>query len=180
MSHPTTARALTDAIRALAEPVAERFACEIVAIELLGGAGGRRVLRISVDRPGGATIDDCTRISRAVSPALDAADIIAQAYDLEVSTPGIERPLQREKDWVYFQGCTVRLKTWDMDSRRRVKGVIEQVAEGVLSLRTEEGVRTYPLDSIERANLVLDLDQYARMGEGLHPIADPTNPGDGR
>jgi ribosome maturation factor RimP len=166
----TTARATLLALRALAEPVVERNGCELVAIEL--GGSGMRVLRFSVDRTGGATIEDCTRISRQLSPALDVADLIATAYQLEVSTPGMERPVQREKDFVYFAGCTVRVKTFGSDGRRRLKGVIRGVVEGYVELDVEGELRRIPLEDVERANLDLDLDQYARMGEGLHPLAE--------
>jgi ribosome maturation factor RimP len=76
----------------LAAQVLGLLGCELVAIELLGaqGVGRHRVLRVSVDKPGGASIEDCTRISRALSPALDAEDIISSSYDLEVSTPGMD------------------------------------------------------------------------------------------
>lgn len=173
-----TARSLLQALRDVAEPVVERNGCELVAVELTGGSGARRVVRISVDRAGGATIDDCTRVSRQLSPTLDAADLFDVSYDLEVSTPGMERPLQREKDWVYFTGCTVRLRTWEMDARRRVRGEIAAVEGGSVTVRTEEGPRTFLLDDIERANLVLSFEQYARLGEGKHPVSDPAASGE--
>lgn len=167
-----TARALLQALRDAAEPVVARQGCELVAVELAGGAGSRRIVRFSVDRAGGATIDDCTRISRQLSPTLDAADLLDVSYDLEVSTPGMDRPLQRERDWRYFVGCTVRLRTWEMDPRRRVKGTLVGVDAGAVTVRTDEGERTFLLDDVERANLVLTFEQFARMGEGKHPVSD--------
>lgn len=158
------------ALRALAEPVVERLECELVAIEL--GGSGSKVLRFSVERPGGATIEDCAKISRQLSPVLDVADLISSAYQLEVSTPGMERPVQRAKDFAYFQGCTVRIKTFGSDGRRRITGVILGVTDGSVAVDLGGEVRNFPVEEIERANLVLDLDQYARMGEGLHPLAE--------
>lgn len=170
-------RTLIETLRALAGPLAERQGCEIVAIELLGSPSGGRVLRVSVDRPGGATIDDCTRVSRGLSRALDEADPIDGAYTLEVSTPGMERPLQREKDFLYFAGCDARLKLYGMDGRRRSKVRLLGASSGVVRVRLESGEeREIPLDDIERANLVLDLDQYARLGQGLHPVAEGETP----
>ena len=165
-------RSLLARVRALAEPLAEARGLDVVAIELTGAPSGRRVLRISLDKLGGATIEDCTRVSRGLSPALDAEEVITDAYDLEVSTPGMDRPLQREQDWVRFVGCDVRLKTWDMDGRRRLKARIVSVTDGVVRLQTEGGPRDLALDDIERANLVLDFDQYQRLGQGLHPVAE--------
>lgn len=171
-----TARATLAALRALAEPVCERVGCRLVAVEVLGGGGrhGNRILRLSVDRPGGSTIADCASISRQLSPALDVADIISGSYDLEVSTPGLERPVQTEEDFAWFTGCTVRVKTWDMDGRRRIQGVLAGTKDGLVTLNTDQGPRALRVDDIERAHLVLDLTQYARLGEGLHPIATPT------
>lgn len=166
-------RKLISRLRGLAEPVAERFGCELVAVELLGGPAGRgRILRVSIDKVGGVGIDECTRVSRALSPALDAEDLIPGAYDLEVSTPGQERPLQREKDFAYFAGCDVRIKLWGMDSRRRLKGRLLGVEGGLVTVENEQGRHTLPLEDIERANLVLSLDQYARLGQGLHPTTE--------
>jgi ribosome maturation factor RimP len=175
MSDPLHSRKLVAALRALAEPIAERQGCELVAIELLGaqGVGRHRVLRVSVDKPGGATIEDCTRISRALSPALDAEDIISSSYDLEVSTPGMDRPLQREQDFERFVGCDIRLKRYGQDSRRKTKAKLVACKDGILTVEMPEGGRTdIPLDDVERANLVLDFEQYARLGQGLHPIAE--------
>jgi ribosome maturation factor RimP len=172
----TATRTLLAALRAIAEPVAERQGCQVIAIELVGGVSGRRVLRVSIDKPGGATIADCTRVSRGLSPALDAEDPVAGAYDLEVSTPGMERPLQRESDFAYFAGCEARIKLYGMDGRRRMKARLLGAENGVVRVRTEEGEQELALDDIERANLVLDLEQYARLGQGLHPIAEGETP----
>lgn len=172
-TEPITTRRLIAQLRALAEPVAERFGCDVVAVELLGVPGGTgRILRVSIDKVGGAGIDECTRVSRALSPALDAEDVIPGAYNLEVSTPGMERPLQREKDFVYFAGCNVRVKVYGMDSRRRLKGKLLGCKDGLVEVENEQGRHTIPLEDIERANLALDFDQYARLGQGLHPIPE--------
>ncbi|MDP2312825.1 MAG: ribosome maturation factor RimP [Pseudomonadota bacterium] len=176
MSH---IRSLIDSLRALAEPVAERQGCDLVAIELVGGAAGKRVLRVSLDKVGGATISDCTQVSRALSPVLDAEDLIASAYDLEVSTPGMERPLQREKDFAYFAGCDARIKLYGMDGRRRLKVRLLGAADGTVRVKVDdEGERLIPLADIERANLILDLEQFARLGQGLHPVNQPEAEGE--
>ena len=165
-------RQLLAAIRALAEPVVERFGCELVAIEIGSGPSNWRILRVSIDKVGGATITDCAHVSRALSPALDVEDKIPEAYDLEVSTPGMERPLQREQDFVRFAGCDVRVKLYGQDSRRRIKVRILGCEAGVVRLGADDGERLVPIEDIERANLVLTLEQYARLGQGLHPIGD--------
>lgn len=177
MTDSTRTRSLIEALRALAEPLAERQGCEVVAIELLGAPTGGRVLRVSIEKPGGATIDDCTRVSRAFSRALDEADPVDGAYTLEVSTPGMERPLQRERDFAYFAGCDVRIKLFGQDGRRRTKARLLGAESGIVRVRLETGEeRVIPLADIERANLILDLDQYARLGQGLHPVAEGETP----
>jgi ribosome maturation factor RimP len=172
----SASRKLEHTLRAIAEPIAERMGCDVVAVEVLGSAASRRIVRVSLDKPGGATISDCTRVSRALSPALDVEDAIPGAYDLEVSTPGIDRPLQRERDFAYFAGCEVRIKLHGQDGRRRTKARLLGCNDGIVELQTEQGRTSVPLEEIERAHLVLDLDQYARLGQGLHPIAEGETP----
>jgi len=177
MTDATRLRTLTQSLRALVEPVAEAQGCDVVAIELVGAPTGDRVLRVSIDRPGGATITDCTKVSRGISPALDEGDLIDGAYNLEVSTPGMERPLQREKDFAYFAGCEARIKLYGMDGRRRLKVRLTGASGGVVHAQLDSGEEQHILlDDIERANLVLDLDQYARLGQGLHPVAEGETP----
>lgn len=175
MSDPSQTRRLQETLRALAEPVVAQQGCELVAIELLGGGGGT-ILRVSVDKPGGSTIEDCTRISRAFSRVLDEADPIGSSYDLEVSTPGIERPLQRESDFARFVGCEARVKLYGGDSRRRIKARLLEVAGGRVRVDVDGEQRTWAIADIERANLILTLEQYARLGQGLHPIAEGAKP----
>lgn len=170
ISPVTDLRSLIAALRALAEPIAERVDVEIIAIELTGSSGGGgRILRISLDKPGGSSITDCTRFSRIFSPALDAADLIATAYTLEVSTPGIERPVQRLVDFERFAGCTARIKTWDMDGRRKLKCMLRGVEGDEILVEVDGVPRRYHVDDVERAVLQLDLDQFERLGQGLHP-----------
>lgn len=174
MSEVSTTRSLLAAFRALAEPVVEREGLDLVAVELIGGQP--RIARVSVDRVGGVDVGDCARVSRRLSEVLDAEDPVAGAYTLEVSSPGIDRPVQREADFARFVGCTVRVKTFGMDGRRRVTGVILGAEGGVVRLKIAEEARSYPISDIERANLVLTLEQYARLGEGLHPIEQESHP----
>ena len=168
--HPT--RDMIQRVRALAEPLAEARGCTIAAVEAVGSVTGRRVLRISIDKVGGASVEDCTRVSRSLSPALDVEDLIDTAYDLEVSTPGMDRPIQRAEDYVRFTGCDVRIKTWGMDGRRRLKARILGCQDDVVQLATDGGTRDLPLEDIERANLVLTFEQFNRLGQGLHPAAE--------
>lgn len=166
---PATLRQLRDTI----EPIVERMSLELVAVEFGGGARGP-ILRVSIDKVGGAGIADCTAVSRQLSPALDVADPILGAYDLEVSTPGIERPIQSAADFARFIGCEVRVKPFGVEAKKRTRGTLIGFGEGVVSVQTTDSIRQFPIGAIERANLVLTLDQFQRLGEGLSPFAENT------
>lgn len=170
--NPNHAR--TRAFRTMLEPTVERLGYELVAIEFVGGQPGRRALRVSIDKVGGVGIGDCTKVSRQLSPLLDAEDPIDGAYDLEVSTPGIERPLQRAEDWARFAGCEARVRPRGVEAKRALRGRIVGIEGDVVTLDVGGESRRYALDDIERAHLVLDLEQFQRLGQGLHPL----HPGD--
>src|SRR5436305_11035941 len=84
---------ILEKVRQLAGPLAAQEGLELVDVEL-GGGGGRQTLRLFIDKPSGVSLEDCTAVSRAVSVALDVEDPISGAYDLEVSSPGLDRPLR--------------------------------------------------------------------------------------
>lgn len=168
------------------EPVVERVGCRLVAVESFGGMGNT-IVRVSIDRPGGVPVSDCTRVSRLLSPVLDVEDPIPSAYTLEVSSPGFDRPIQVVEDFTWFVGCQARIKLYGMDGRKRVRGTLKGVSTvpaeqddapptSSVLLETEDGQQIISLDDIERAHLVLDAAQFARMGQGLHPIASPDEP----
>lgn len=149
--------------RRLAEittPVLEDMGFELVRIRLMGG--DTPTLQIMADRPdGGITVDDCADISTAVSATLDVEDPLEGAYHLEVSSPGLDRPLTRLKDFDIWAGHEVKLETAEMiDGRKRFKGQIvgTEGAEALINIDTgKDGVQTIGLqfDWIADAKLVL-------------------------
>lgn len=167
---------LRDRLRAIAEPTVERLGLELTAVEVYGGKTRRALVRLSVDRVGGVGIGDCARVSRAISPLLDVEDVIASSYDLEVSSPGTEPPLQREKDFRKYAGCQVRVRLFGMDSRKWIKGTLGRVADGQVTVQTVEGPREFFVADVDRANVELTAEQFARMGEGLPPIQEGETP----
>lgn len=167
---------LREKLRSVTGPVVERLGYELVAVELYGGRSRKALLRLSIDRPGGIGIEDCARVSRAVSPALDVEDAIISAYDLEVSSPGTEPPLQREQEWKRFFGCTVRARLFGMESRRWIRGRIGPCADGMAVVETAEGPRSFALADVDRANVELNAEQFARMGQGLPPVSEGETP----
>ena len=110
-------------------PVIEDLGYELVRIRLMSGK--EQTLQIMADKPdGGIEVDDCAQISNAVSATLDVEDPILDAYTLGVSSPGIDRPLTRLKDFDMFEGYEAKLETAEpIDGRRRFKGVLAGVED---------------------------------------------------
>lgn len=152
-------------IRDLVEPTIVRLGFDLVAVEWLGGRQGS-ILRLSIDAPAGVSAEDCGNVSEQVSPLLDAADPIQGHYTLEVSSPGIERPVQRRQDFERFAGYRVKVKLSEGPPRRRYTGVIGPLDGDEVTLLVDGQEHRIPMDLIERAHLVLDLDEYQKLAEG--------------
>jgi len=146
----------TDSIAALISPALEEMGYGVVRIAFTGGR--RPTLQIMAERADGAamTVDDCAEISRNVSALLDVSDPIPVAYALEVSSPGIDRPLVRLADYERFIGFEAKLETSQLfDGRKRFRGKILGVADDSVRLALPEGEVTLPLSAIARSKLVL-------------------------
>jgi ribosome maturation factor RimP len=143
----------------LLDPVAEAAGYELVRVRLMSGAQSRR-LQIMAERPDGEmNVDDCTRLSRAVSEVLDAADPIHGDYLLEVSSPGVDRPLTRLEDFSTYEGLEARLELdRPADGRKRFKGELAGVAGGAIAINLEGEAETalIPFAWIVEAKLVLN------------------------
>jgi ribosome maturation factor RimP len=156
-------------------PTIEGLGFELVRLRLMGGK--RHVLQIMADRPdGGIEVDDCAKISRAISAVLDVEDPISGEYVLEVSSPGIDRPLTREKDFERYSGYEAKLETAEMiDGRKRFKGVLQGVEDGEVLIEIEpETVIGLAFDLIADAKLVLTDELIAeslagRKAQGFDP-----------
>lgn len=149
---------LEEMVESLAEPIALSMGLEVVAVEYVPGYGGR-VLRIYIDKPSGVTIDDCTDFSREFSTVLDVEDPIPDRYTLEVSSPGLDRILKKEKDFKKFAGRQAKIRTREpLEGRKNFKGEIIGVDEGSVVIKDEEG-RSWvvPLSLIDRARLVAEI-----------------------
>lgn len=146
---------LESRVREIASRVAETTGFELVLAEF-GRTGGRVVVQFTIDRPEGVTIDDCAEFSRRVGAALDAEDPIPGRYSLEVSSPGLDRRLVKEADYLRFQGrrARVALRT-PLEGRRNFQGVLRGVESGQVLLEVEGGsVVRLPLPSVDKARLV--------------------------
>ena len=156
MTNDLIAKAAID--RRMAEiitPVIEDMGFELVRVRLMGGK--THTLQIMAERPdGGIEVDECAQISTAVSAVLDVEVPITDAYTLEVSSPGIDRPLTRLKDFEAFEGYEAKLETSELiDGRKRFKGVLAGVEGSEVLINVEEGTIGLEFDWLAEAKLVL-------------------------
>jgi ribosome maturation factor RimP len=151
-------QSLAARITDMAEQVATSMGMEVVLVEIKS-SGNKSVLRTFIDQPGGISLDDCERFSRRFSVSLDVEDLIPFSYTLEVSSPGIDRPLVKESDFKRFCGkdATIRTRT-PIEGRKNFKGRIADVNVGCLELEISPGnVVKIALMDIEKANLIGNL-----------------------
>ncbi|MGR3542469.1 MAG: ribosome maturation factor RimP [Hasllibacter sp.] len=146
-------------VAAIVRPVIEGMGFELVRLRMQGGR--TPLLQIMADRPeGGIEVEDCARISTEVSANLDVEDPIEEQYTLEVSSPGIDRPLTRPKDFDAWAGYEAKLETAELiDGRRRFKGTLQGTEDGEVLIEIEEGGEAVTIglgfDMLSDAKLVL-------------------------
>ena len=151
----------------LLDPVAEAAGYAIVRLRLMGGEHARR-LQVMAERPsdGDMNVEDCARLSRAISEIMDAADPIRGEYTLEVSSPGVDRPLTRLVDFEAYRGYEARIELDRLaEGRKRFKGVLAGVDDGQVAVDLEGEAETalIPFSWIVEAKLVLT-DQLMKRG----------------
>lgn len=154
-------------IAQIVTPVIEGLGFELVRLRVMSGK--TRTLQIMADRPdGGIEVDECATISTAVSAALDVEDPLDDAYTLEVSSPGIDRPLTRLKDFDAWNGYEARIETTELiDGRRRFKGTLAGVEGDEVLIELDEGEEAVTIglkfDWLSDAKLILTEDLIAEM-----------------
>lgn len=140
-------------VRRMAEPILEADGMELVDIEYRRERGGR-VLRLIIDQEGGVTLDDCTSISHEINRNLDVEDMFPGPYTLEVSSPGLNRPLKKESDFHRFINRLVKVKTASpVNESKTFRGRLLACRDGFVEIETESSVVKIPLDDIVKANL---------------------------
>jgi ribosome maturation factor RimP len=147
-------------IRKLIEPVIESEGLEIVDLECLK-MKFRWLVRIFIDKEGGVSIDDCSEISKQVGDILDVYDVLPGSYTLEVSSPGLDRPLTRDKDFIKYRGSTVRIKTGEkLDGAKNFHGKLNDYLDenGAKTLIVDVSGKVYriPRDMVVKAHLVYE------------------------
>ena len=144
-------------IQAIVAPVVTSLGYELVGIEYQAqGRGG--LLRVYIDHEEGITLDDCSRVSHQLSGVLDVEDVIRGQYQLEVSSPGLDRPLFTREHFERFTGHPVKLKlAVPVNGRRNFTGVMRGVEDGKLQLEIDGKLLALPLNDIDKANLVPEI-----------------------
>lgn len=161
-------------VRQLADPLATEEGLELVDVELLV-QGGRRTIRVLLDRPGGVRVGDCARFSRRLSDCLDMNQTVAGRYVLEVSSPGIDRPLRSLEAVERFAGQRAALTTAVAhDGRRHYEGELLGPREGRAGIRTDEGGEYwFAWAEIKDAHLKVDPWARPRMAGDAHREGRP-------
>lgn len=153
-----TEREVVDRVRAIVDPIVLNEGMELVEIEYRREPSGW-VLRLILDKEGGVTLDDCTRVSQEAGRSLDVEDVIQTPYSLEVSSPGLTRLLKTEKDFVKYRGRLIKLRTVDpVQDRRQFKGRLLGVSEKGVEVEVEGRTFHIPLSNVAKANLEIDQD----------------------
>ena len=163
-------------IAEIVRPTVEGMGFDLVRVRLMGGR--RATLQIMAERPDGRMeVEDCAELSRALSAVLDVEDPIENEYTLDVSSPGIDRPLTRIEDFGRWAGFVARLETdAPVDGRKRWKGVLAGVEDGAVLLDTEQGPARLPFADLADAKLVLtdelvEASLKAQKDKGFDPQA---------
>lgn len=141
-------------LKAILQPAVEALGYELVGVEHRRGRG-RGLLRAYIDKDGGVNLDDCARASHQISGVLDVEDPIAEPYDLEVSSPGLDRPLFEASHYQRFAGRRVRLRLrLPFEGRRKFTGTLIGFQDGEIRIEEEGVERKLPFDAISSARLV--------------------------
>ncbi len=135
--------------------------CELFDLEFVK-EGHNYFLRIFIDKDGGVSIDDCEFVSRRLEKILDVEDPIEQPYILEVSSPGIERPLKKDSDYEKYKGSLVDIKLYKPINRQKIfQGELLGLADGVISIKCDDQVMSF-----EKSSVALCKQAFVWKGEG--------------
>ena len=147
---------ILEKVRQIASPIAVHDGLELVDVEF-GGGGGRQILRVFIDKPGGVSLEDCASFSRSVSALLDVEDPLQGSYDLEVSSPGLDRPLRTKEHFQKYAGQRVRVKTFapiaEGDSRKTFIGTLKGYENEKVIIDVDGNLFHVPHALVSKANI---------------------------
>jgi len=157
---------IPEKLRALIEPVVEDHGCELVDVEVKTGGGLLRITLDSAAGDGRVPIDRCEAVSRELEVQLDASEVVLGSYRLEVSSPGLDRILAREKDFAAACGREVKLHTRHaLEGRRRFRGKLLRFENGVVRLRVDGEDVDVAFEEVEKANALYEFSRKDFAGE---------------
>ena len=158
---------MEDKLTDIIAPAVEGLGFELVRVKILGGR--RPTIQVMAERPDRTMpVEDCAALSRELSAVLDVADPMEGEYFLEVSSPGIDRPLTRFKDYADFEGFEAKVETkMPVKDRRKFRGVLAGAKDNSVKLQTRDETFEFALDEIEKAKLVLT-DALIEATAGAH------------
>jgi ribosome maturation factor RimP len=138
----------------LFEPVVKGMGFDLIEIEHFPNPK-HGVLRLYIDKEGGVNVDDCSTVSRQISALIDVEDPVSGQYNLEISSPGVDRPLRRLVDFQRFTGSLVKLKTvMPLEGQRNFKGRLLEASEETLVIETDDEEISLPMSTIDKARIV--------------------------
>ena len=150
---------IIEAVRTLAHPILQEYDLELVDVEYLRERSGW-IVRITIDKEGGVTLGDCTKVSRELGFLIELKDVIEHPYNLEVSSPGLDRPLKTAKDFQRFAGRTVTIRTTEpLDGQRNFKGTLRSCENGEVTLDNQGKTWRISIEAIAKAKLVYEFPQ---------------------
>ena len=154
----TKTHVVANKVTDLLEPILDEMGFELVDVEYLSNYG-KWVLRLYIDKETGVTIDDCVEVSREIGDLIDIKGVVAHEYTLEVSSPGIDRPLRKEKDFIGAVGKKVKLRMiTPVNGRRNFTGYLKGFENGTLYIEMDSDTVSLPWADVDKANLVYEFD----------------------
>lgn len=151
-------KAIVNQVIEVVEPLLQDLGFELVDVENAVNQG-RWILRLYMDREGGVTLDDCARVSTELGDLLDVKNLIAHEYILEVSSPGLNRPLRKEKDFSKVIGQRIKVKmSTTREGRQNYTGCLLAFSEGMLYLEVDGKEAILPWSEMEKAHLIYEFD----------------------
>lgn len=150
-------REIEEKVEKIIEPYIKEMGVELYGVKFFSTPAGR-VLRVYIDRQGGVDLETCEKVSVRVSPLLDLEDPIPYSYYLEVSSPGVERPLFKREHFYRYQGKRIFLKTFEpVEDRRSVSGEIKEAQPGFFVINCDEKEYKIEYTNVQKANLVVEI-----------------------
>lgn len=144
-------------VEELVEPVLSSEGLELVDVQYQKEGKNWR-LKIFIDKEGGVAIEDCARVSRQIADLIEIENIVSSEHTLEVSSPGLDRPLKTKRDFLRFKGRKIQAATFSpLNGQRKFKGVIKDFHEETLHLQTQKGLVKILLDNIAKAKLEIEI-----------------------